>query len=166
MSKIEISQEVQEILNGINRQDNVKQIVVSLEGDKLLMPYTKEEQKKNRGKLVAALRSGEYQQSTGFLRTKDGYCCLGVGCEVFAKENDGEFVQNQDSDIFTFYLAPGNGNYVFLHNEVRDYFGFKSNNGRWGKDEKIQSLANLNDCGATFLEIADIIEAEPEGLCV
>ena len=163
---MKIDPAVKEILDGINRQDGVKKIIVSLEGNKQLMLYTKEEQKKNRGKLVAALRSGEYQQSTGFLRTKDGYCCLGVGCEVFAKENDGEFVQNQDSDIFTFYLAPGNGNYVFLHNEVRDYFGFRTNNGEWGPGNENQSLANLNDCGATFLEIADIIEAEPEGLCV
>ena len=164
MSKIEISQEVQEILNGINRQDNVKQIVVSLEGDKLLMPYTKEEQKKNRGKLVAALRSGEYQQCRGLLKTKLGHCCLGVGCEIFANEVGGEFLINQNN-IFTFFIGL-NKNHVYLPSEVMDYFGFRTNDGAWGSDSENQSLANLNDNGATFLEIADIIEAEPEGLCV
>jgi len=32
---------------------------------------------------LAALRSGKYKQGTGFLRDKnDGYCCLGVLCDV------------------------------------------------------------------------------------
>lgn len=29
-----------------------------------------------------ALRSGEYQKARGYLRTNEGYCCLGVLCEV------------------------------------------------------------------------------------
>jgi hypothetical protein len=29
-------------------------------------------------KWVAALRSGEYKQTKGYLRNKKGYCCLGV----------------------------------------------------------------------------------------
>lgn len=32
-----------------------------------------------------ALRSGEYKQSTRYLGTGDGYCCLGVLCEVAIK---------------------------------------------------------------------------------
>lgn len=35
-----------------------------------------------RDKWVAALRSGNYPQSCGYLRKKEGYCCLGVLCEV------------------------------------------------------------------------------------
>lgn len=31
---------------------------------------------------VDALRSGKYQQAEGALRISDGYCCLGVLCEV------------------------------------------------------------------------------------
>ena len=32
--------------------------------------------------LVAALRSGKYKQCTGALRKDDGFCCLGVACDV------------------------------------------------------------------------------------
>ncbi len=32
---------------------------------------------------VAALRSGKYQQITGQLRKENGFCCLGVACDVF-----------------------------------------------------------------------------------
>ena len=38
-------------------------------------------------KWVTALRSGKYMQGRGFLKDEDGgYCCLGVLCDVFAKE--------------------------------------------------------------------------------
>lgn len=35
---------------------------------------------------IAALRSGDYQQTTGILRDKDGFCCLGVACIVGGQE--------------------------------------------------------------------------------
>lgn len=35
-----------------------------------------------RDRWVAALRSGQYPQSKGSLRTHTGYCCLGVLCDV------------------------------------------------------------------------------------
>lgn len=31
---------------------------------------------------IKALRSGEYKQSAGFLKTGHGFCCLGVLCDV------------------------------------------------------------------------------------
>jgi hypothetical protein len=49
--------------------------------------YTAEQQAVNREKWVAALRSGEYQQAGGKLRTNwGGFCCLGVACELAAIE--------------------------------------------------------------------------------
>jgi hypothetical protein len=33
-------------------------------------------------KWIAALRSGEYRQAQNGLRTSDGYCCLGVLCDI------------------------------------------------------------------------------------
>jgi hypothetical protein len=45
--------------------------------------WTLEEQKKHRAELVAALRSGKYKQGRHRLRDgSDGYCCLGVACDV------------------------------------------------------------------------------------
>jgi len=36
-------------------------------------------------KLIAALRSGKYRQTTGALRKGNRFCCLGVACEVHRK---------------------------------------------------------------------------------
>jgi len=33
-------------------------------------------------KWIKALRSGKYKQIEGTMRTKEGYCCLGVACSV------------------------------------------------------------------------------------
>lgn len=37
-------------------------------------------------KWVAALKSGKYKQGRGQLNGENGYCCLGVLCEVFIAE--------------------------------------------------------------------------------
>lgn len=40
--------------------------------------------------LVDALRSGEFEQGSGMLRTRrDEYCCIGVGCEVARRNGIG-----------------------------------------------------------------------------
>jgi hypothetical protein len=39
--------------------------------------------KKDAKKWANALRSGAYPQSVGRLQYLDGYCCLGVACEIF-----------------------------------------------------------------------------------
>ena len=36
--------------------------------------------------VLVALRSGEYEQGKNQLQSEYGYCCLGVMCDVFAKE--------------------------------------------------------------------------------
>ena len=38
---------------------------------------------------IKALRSGKYKQTQGDLRNFHGYCCLGVYCDVQAKEGKG-----------------------------------------------------------------------------
>jgi hypothetical protein len=40
---------------------------------------------------IAALRNGEYTQTTGTLRNDQGYCCLGVLCDLHAKAGLGEW---------------------------------------------------------------------------
>jgi hypothetical protein len=37
-------------------------------------------------KWIAALRSGKYPQTSQFLRTSKGYCCLGVLCDVAGEQ--------------------------------------------------------------------------------
>lgn len=41
-----------------------------------------------KAKWVAALRSGEYEQGIGQLRLGNTFCCLGVLCDIYAKESE------------------------------------------------------------------------------
>lgn len=50
-------------------------------------------------KWVATLRSGEYKQTRGVLHDANGYCCLGVLCDLYRKEVGGEWVAD-DKGIF------------------------------------------------------------------
>ena len=52
-----------------------------------------------------------------------------------------------------------------LPKAVRDYYGFAEGDGRM-EQLKTSSLAELNDGGATFPELAAIIESPPDGLLV
>ena len=106
-----------------------------------------------KAKWVAALRSGEYKQAQGQLRTDAGFCCLGVLCELHRKEVDGSWVDDTYQDMTD-----------DLPNEVREWSGLhdpktkitiggertfpESHNDAWGVKKK------------SFLQIADAIEAQ------
>lgn len=121
---------------------------------------------------VAALRSGEYQQTTGVLakETSDGsleYCCLGVLCDLAVKAGkpisvDTHYSTSEQSDVQTY-----DGSMTVPPIYVQEWANLPdgnptvpwSSNGRSGV-----MLAELND-GAdyglprhTFEQIADIIE--------
>lgn len=109
----------------------------------------------NAKKWVAALRSGEYQQTTGRLRKDGGYCCMGVLCDVYAKEGLGQW-----GDTFTdsFCVAPA---------DVYMWAGLRGGEGAFGQDREYNCLTCQNDqLGKSFSEIADIIESEPKGMFV
>lgn len=44
--------------------------------------YTYEEIKENRKAWIAALRSGDYDQTIDALKNRFGFCCLGVACDI------------------------------------------------------------------------------------
>ena len=131
----------------------------------------------NSRKLVEALRSGEYQQTKYRLRDENGFCCLGVACDVYAKETGKGKWHTGSSD---YYFKIDEDEYEEdgsrLPYSVQIWLGFSSVRG--GRSLKNKSLGNfvmpyggysssltrLNDSGSTFSEIADIIEFEPEGL--
>jgi hypothetical protein len=103
---------------------------------------------------VAALRSGEYKQGRGRLGYHDGdddrMCCLGVlshlahQAEVCDQEvdEDGEFTYS--------------GSINYLPYRVVDWAELDTHNPGVLEDEN--NLANLNDAGFTFDQIADLIE--------
>jgi len=92
-----------------------------------------------KAKWIAALRSGKYKQGQGQLKFGDEFCGIGVLADVAGFEwqaDDGVIVPR------TFSVA-----YHFLPSSLLP-LDFQ------------RRLARKNDTGATFAEIADIIEAE------
>lgn len=101
-------------------------------------------------KWVSALRSDEYVQGIGQLHACGNFCCLGVLCDLHAKETGGKW----DTGLYL-------GEVCFLPIAVVDWAGldlvcpavtFEHNEG--------VTLATLNDNGKTFKEIADIIDSQ------
>lgn len=117
----------------------------------------------NAAKVVAALRSGQYAQTKYRLRSKDGYCCLGVACDIFLKETgQGQWKWSETSGCYAFVLD-GIMTYTELPEEVTDWVGFQDATGNYND---VSSLLGNNDRGDTFQEIANTIEAAPEGLFI
>ncbi len=83
---------------------------------------------------VAALRFGKYPQTSGVLHrvssTRDGqnpgFCCLGVACEV-ALENGLDLTKDRFGRYSVVEVYGKRREQSFLPDEVRDWFGFDSN---------------------------------------
>lgn len=102
-------------------------------------------------KWLNALRSGEYQQTRGFLRTSEGFCCLGVLCDLYAKETGTEWGEYQGKFKNSSFL----GEIATLPPKVIKWSGIVQANPYF---ENVGSLVSLNDEGKEFPEIADVIE--------
>ena len=108
-------------------------------------------------KWIEALRSGEYSQ--GKFRLYDGqrYCCLGVLCDLYLKENNQEWKVLSNNQIYL------DGSYIDLESEtlplpVKEWAGIEDS---IPKTPLGTSLIALNDEeDYTFPLIADVIEAE------
>lgn len=111
---------------------------------------------------IAALRSDEFKQGREVLRSDDKFCCLGVLCDLHRKANPIYDWIKADNDEDYIY-SPGLEQFE-LPRVVMDWAGLKYSNPptphREFNGKVYQSLAELNDAGATFAEIADIIEAD------
>lgn len=49
---------------------------------------------------INALRSGKYKQTTGSLQNEDGFCCLGVLCDLYSQQS-GEWIKNKEKITFS-----------------------------------------------------------------
>lgn len=119
---------------------------------------------------VKALRSGEYQQGIGQLREADRFCCLGVLCDLFAKQGGGEWEVVQAGiaqDFQRFDPREGHGSSFGLPQAAASWAGFETGSilvQAAGADRR-NFIEALND-GAegltrhTFLQIADVIEVQ------
>ena len=99
---------------------------------------------------IEALRSGRYEQGTIYLEQDNKFCCLGVACDLFAKEtrtiDEGLVKYAREAET-----APAK---VVKILRLRNQFGHIEN---FDKD-----LTDMNDGGKTFNEIADFIVSNPD----
>ena len=103
---------------------------------------------------IKALRSGDYKQGKNFLRTGDTYCCLGVLCDLFIKDQADKgcsWVIDEERIV-----------HPFLDGEYGDEFSeFPSKKvSEWLDDYRIneEELAKMNDIGKSFDEISSYLE--------
>lgn len=110
-----------------------------------------------KAKWVSALRSGAYEQGTGYLKVNESFCCLGVLCDLHAKETSG--VWKTDSDAGSPRIAY-KGQTTALPFEVLNWAGLDDDSSSPVVivDGEINVLATLNDTGSSFLYIANLIE--------
>lgn len=125
--------------------------------------------------LVAALRSGEYNQAfeTLHIPNTNQYCCLGVACKLFNPDGydiDGDFCyENEErcSDLPTTVIREitdgvGDDNrereFLLDEDQKQEAFRLFEENGIGYEGDKYLSLACLNDFGLNFNQIADFIE--------
>ena len=94
---------------------------------------------------VAALRSGEYKQARHALKTDTGFCCLGVLCDLAAKDGGSQWAL-RSPDYYTYM-----GNSGVLPPVFRRFLGRGVNENK---------LVRMNDEGTSFDIIADYIERE------
>lgn len=139
-------------------------------------------------KWVKALRSKKYLQGKKLLKYKSPrgvvrHCCLGVLCELYQQDRrakkmkplkTGHFVPDggdydegvpRNSKICEFDI-----NYGTLPHRVMKWAGMRTDDGVFladrvnFNDEIHTNLAALNDGGASFSEIADVIESNVKSL--
>ena len=89
-------------------------------------------------KWLAALRSGEYQQTKEALRAEGSFCCLGVLCDIVEPDDwEHDFHRGRNSYPADALLAE----YGLTRSALEPY-------------------ARMNDAGESFIAIADRIEKD------
>ena len=107
----------------------------------------------NMTRWIEALESGEYPQDPrgGALKTSDGYCCLGVLCELDGVHWVEHPVMSNQRRIFTtedgLMGLPSS-------QRMRRFLGIE------GQTVLAQGVGVMNDNGKTFAEIAQALRTE------
>jgi hypothetical protein len=112
-------------------------------------------------KWLDALRSGEYKQSEGLLRSDtDEYCCLGILCQIAADEGViSQPTLNTDEYSDRYMYSDGdNRNSMYLSEKVAKWAGLDNLTGYVISKNGAISLSSMNDEGKPFDQIADVIE--------
>lgn len=123
-------------------------------------------------RLIRDLRSGEFKQGQNTLNnvSENTYCCLGVACSALEKDGilDSTLIEDafdDDAIIRKYFLTDAIYNARLLPEFIEFPAGMqvRGSNGILpdpfrGHDGAVFSLAELNDNGFTFAQIADILD--------
>lgn len=128
---------------------------------------------------LAALRSGEFQQTQQMLKSQQGYCCLGVLCELYRREVGGEWLpatRDKPDGEHTFRTVgqslPSHGlppsevlHWAGLRLDQLVMYGEPSDDDEGYEPDNRYELVDLNDgtkniSAQPFSVIADIIEEQ------
>lgn len=112
-----------------------------------------------------ALRSGEYPQTTETLKDDDGYCCLGVLCELAVQDGVIEPSFKVEYTDEWAYASTGSDGVKYdetsvLPTVVMEWAGLTSSNPHIMHDEMCVPISDPNDNHVPFSEIADIIDQQ------
>ena len=120
-------------------------------------------------KWIDALRSGKYTQAQSKLYSGDGFCCLGVLCDIYAKEvGDIAWVKKDPSKT---WIDVDKWDYWYFDDQsevlpecVSKWADLNENDPVVTKDivtpNYLTTLASLNDKGVTFEDLAEVIEEQ------
>lgn len=102
------------------------------------------------------LRSGDYKQGQSYLHNDNRFCCLGVLCDMAVKAG---VVKTGMLDGIDSYGEEDRVQH--LPDEVIQWAGLKGCSPlvTYDPEEPDRELTVINDNGATFKDIADMIEA-------
>jgi hypothetical protein len=109
---------------------------------------------------LIALRSGEYHQGKEWLKNDGNFCCLGVLCDLHAKET-GTYWEALSDNVGSYMESSET-----LPAKVQEWAGLPHTCGAsldFQADEGLtltRDITELNDSGHTFKEIADLIEEQ------
>lgn len=119
-------------------------------------------------KWLEALESGNYKQGQGYLKNKDGYCCLGVLCEVMELEHS-------EVESGATYFKCGQGeSAAYVPQAAVPSTGLRSTAGGFFKHVRLANgnfysgLTSMNDDlgngGMSFADIAAYIRHDPHNV--
>jgi len=117
--------------------------------------------KRIKSKWLKALRSGKYEQGKYNLRDSENkYCCLGVLCDIYAKENKKRWIKSKSNG--NYYMKDGGSKMYAMPSDKVVEWAFGSKDLPNLEYENIGfGMAYLNDHrDRTFIEIAALIEEQ------
>lgn len=109
-------------------------------------------------KWITALLSGEFEQGQRLLHSGNKFCCLGVLCKLYADATGIQGVRLPNYDITRYHELT-----EVLPIQVMNWAGMHSAVGVLGED-RVKSLAGMNDTGSTFAQIAEVIKQHTKEL--